>query len=294
MYAAILKTCDSDKKKKKKHKDMESGTEMVEKANPYHAKDGTFASKPGGSGGVADKDASHKVVRWNGDKGVNVRSWDEAKGIASDYMKEQMDKYGKHSVVSVATMENGKPKMSGYGPQALRSIHLLNDYKPPKAKAKKMEFIQILKANPYHGKDGRFSSKDKAVPNIGGIQVGVASMKDFNDALGIRVRQSTMSKFKAAMGGLHGDLGGTRSKVKSQHQAAHEDYARAMGDQGFKLSSAKNIPDTGWGSGTAYKYKHKDGSTATYTHWSRGGVQIETTMGKGRGYITTSTPKGWK
>lgn len=47
MYAKILKGCDSDKKKKKKHQDME----MVEKANPYRNKDGTFASAPGGKGG---------------------------------------------------------------------------------------------------------------------------------------------------------------------------------------------------------------------------------------------------
>lgn len=100
-------------------------------------------------------------------------------------------------------------------------------------------YAKILKANPYHGKDGKFASKDSAVPNVGGIHVADATMQQFHDALGIRVRQSNMSKFKAAQGSLHGDMGGKKPAAKKPAPAAAS-HVTVGGEDAYRFSNGKS------------------------------------------------------
>lgn len=68
-----------------------------------------------------------------------------------------------------------------------------------KKKKKKPHVMEsVEKANPYHDKEGKFTSKDKSA-SVAGYTVQDASMQDFHDALGIVVRPATMDQFNAAM-----------------------------------------------------------------------------------------------
>jgi len=88
--------------------------------SPYDLTKGGPGSGPqaGGSAALADKDAAHRVVRYSGDVGVNVSSWEQAKEVAAAYMKEQ----GGNVTVTTYTMKEGK--QSGDG-QNMMSSQLL-------------------------------------------------------------------------------------------------------------------------------------------------------------------------
>ena len=101
------------------------------------------------------------------------------------------------------------------------------EYKKP-AKTTKMDFSKVLKANPYHDKEGNFTSKDKAVAVV--QPLGPKGKKHLEDHM---LSQTLMSKQ------LMDKQGGKLTEAQLKHFAANDrvamEYARTADDPVKKI-----------------------------------------------------------